>query len=151
MAHFAPRMRSLHIRGDVSLMNIPAYTQAMYTRGKAEYMDNDWIYKSFLTSLRTYISAEKWKRYGHKIEWDIAIILFESYHLQYWAVVNVLRLVRKLWYIRSYFIHSAMPRIYVGCVYAEIFISNTSLRIHSLRIRSAKWAMIRLTSGFQWV
>jgi hypothetical protein len=59
VAHFAPRMRSLRIRGDVSLMNNPAYTQATYMRGKAEYVNNDWSYKSILTSLRTYISAEK--------------------------------------------------------------------------------------------
>jgi hypothetical protein len=39
VAHFALRMRSLHIHGDVSLMNNPTYTQATYMRSKAEYVN----------------------------------------------------------------------------------------------------------------
>jgi hypothetical protein len=56
--------------------HFPAYVEATYTRrcvtykypriytghvyaGNAEYMNNDRIYKSFLTSLRTFIFAEK--------------------------------------------------------------------------------------------
>jgi len=58
VAHFAPRMRSLCIRGDVSLMNIPTYTQAMYTRGIAELINYNRIYKCILTSLSTLKSAQ---------------------------------------------------------------------------------------------
>jgi hypothetical protein len=58
VAHFALRMRSLCIRGDVSLMNIPTYTQATYTRGIAESINYNRIYKSILTSLSTLKSAQ---------------------------------------------------------------------------------------------
>jgi hypothetical protein len=42
-----------------------------------------------------------------------------------------------------------MPRVYVGCVYAETFISDTPPRIHSLRIRGKIWLTIGLISSFQ--
>jgi hypothetical protein len=58
MAHFARRMRSLRIRGDVLPIHIPAYTERVHTRGKAEQVDNGRIYNSFLTSLRTLTTAQ---------------------------------------------------------------------------------------------
>jgi hypothetical protein len=63
MVHFAPCMRSLCIRGDVSLMNVPTYTQPTYTRGIAECMKYDRIYQSFLTSLKTLTTAQYWRWY----------------------------------------------------------------------------------------
>ena len=42
-----------------------------------------------------------------------------------------------------------MPRVYMACIYAETFISDTPPRIHSLRIRGKIWPTIGLISRFK--
>jgi hypothetical protein len=47
VAGFASHMRSLCICEDVSLINVPAYTQPVYMQGTAKLINNDQIYKAF--------------------------------------------------------------------------------------------------------
>jgi hypothetical protein len=56
--HFSAYAEAMYMRKCVTYKYPCIYTGHVYM-GNAEYMNNDRIYKSFLTSLRTFISVEK--------------------------------------------------------------------------------------------